>query len=345
MGLANEIAMPRKLSIVAVLGLFLAWFLLLRPAFLGGPASYIIVAGASMEPTLHSGDLALARQQAPYQQGDIVAFRVPEGEPGEGHIVIHRIVGGTAEEGYIIQGDNKEQPDRWHPTSEDILGRMWFNVPLGGLCVFFLRQPIGLGALAGFLGMFLVLSGGEGARRGRRRRATRSTSPRTWPGWSIFVLGLLIILALSFAALAVFSFRQPTGTIAEPARLSLLAVELPVATARWLSTVGFGLTGGAAAGGLALAALSLLGKGEAGRIHFRYGSLIITVAQVDLKEEVQRISVASIKDLLKLAQRDGRMILHQEVGPHRHLYFIPDGDVIYQYTVAEEGSVAEHTEK
>ena len=59
-----------------------------------------------MQPTLYEGDLAVVRQQSSYEEGDIVAFRVPEGEDGEGAIIIHRIVGGDAENGFILQGDN-----------------------------------------------------------------------------------------------------------------------------------------------------------------------------------------------------------------------------------------------
>jgi len=337
--------MPRRLSTIAALGLFLAWFLLLRPGFLGGPASYIIVAGASMEPTLHTGDLALARQQPAYQEGEIVAFRVPQGEPGEGAIVIHRIVGGTAEEGYTVQGDNKESPDFWRPTANDIVGRMWFSVPRGGLYVLSLRQPIALATLAGLLGMLFVLRDDEGAPRGRRHGPTRPTSPPAWPGWGLVVLGLSVILAVCFAALAVLSFRQPTDTITEPALFSLFGLHIPVAQARWLSAVGLALTGSAALGGWALAAVLFLRKGEAARIQARYGSLLITVAEADLKEDGQRIVVASIEDLVKLAQKDGRMILHQEVAPQSHLYFIQDGAVTYQYMVTEEGSASKETIK
>jgi len=335
--------MIRRFALILCLAVGLVWFLQFRPAFLGGPAGYILVSGTSMAPTLHTGDLALARQQPAYHEGDIVAFRVPEGQPGEGRIIIHRIVGGTPEEGYIVQGDNKKAPDPWRPTANDIVGRMWFSVPRGGLYVLFLRQPIALGAVAGLLGMLLVLSGGEGPPRGRR--TTRPTSPPAWPGWGVFVFGLLAILAIGFAAVAVFTFRQPTETLAEPTLFSLFGFDIPVVTTRWLSAVGFALTGGAATGGLALAAVLSRQRGEAARIQGRYGSLIINVAEAYLREDGQRILVASIEDLVKLAERDGRMILHQELGPHSHLYFIQDGAVTYQYMLAESGSAVEEPEK
>ena len=92
----------RYLITVASVALVVTWFFLLRPAFLGGPASYVMVSGVSMEPTLYSGDLAVVRKQGSYGTGDIVAFIVAEGEPGEKAIVIHRIVGGTAEAGFLM---------------------------------------------------------------------------------------------------------------------------------------------------------------------------------------------------------------------------------------------------
>lgn len=262
--------MTRKtLALLPVIGLFLAWFFLLRPGFLGGPASYIIVAGASMEPTLHTGDLALARQQPAYHEGDIVAFTVPQGQPGEGHIVIHRIVGGTTEEGYIVQGDNKESPDVWRPTADDIVGRMWFRVPRGGLYVLSLREPIVLGAVAGLLGMLIVLTGEEGSQRARRPSSTIRPGAPVLPGWGVLVLGFLAVLAVCFAAVAVFAFRQPIETISETAHFSLFDLDIPVATVRSVSAVGFALTGGAATGGLVLAMLLSRKRGEADRIQAR----------------------------------------------------------------------------
>lgn len=144
----------RLLLLLAVVGLATAWVMLLRPAFLGGSVTYVMVEGVSMEPTLHSGDLAIVREQDSYSVGDIVAFHA------EGAIVIHRIVRGSAEEGYIVQGDNKEFPDLWRPSGEDILGRMWFSIPWGGHVLAFLRHPLILGLVVGGLGMISVLSGG-----------------------------------------------------------------------------------------------------------------------------------------------------------------------------------------
>lgn len=146
----------KGLLLLAVVGLAAAWVLLFRPSFLGGDVTYITVRGVSMEPTLSTGDLAVVRKQDSYSVGDTVAFHAG------GSIVIHRIVRGSAEEGYIVQGDNKELPDLWRPMGEDILGRMWFSIPWGGRVLAFLRQPLILGSVVGGLGMISVLSGGSG---------------------------------------------------------------------------------------------------------------------------------------------------------------------------------------
>jgi signal peptidase I len=113
-----------------------------------------------MKPALHEGDLVVARRQHTYHPGDIVAFRT------EGGNVIHRIVGGSAEEGFITQGDNRDGFDQWRPTPKDILGKMWFRIPGGGHAVGVLRSPIALAALAGSTAAFLMLSRSEEKRRG-----------------------------------------------------------------------------------------------------------------------------------------------------------------------------------
>jgi len=192
---------------------FAGWFFLLRPGFLAGPAGYVLVSGASMEPTLHTGDLAVTRKQASYSVGDIVAFRVPKGQPAEGAMVIHRIVGGGAEEGFVMQGDNKDSRDPWHPRKDDIVGRLWFRVPGGASYLLRLRQPLILGLLAGGLGMLLVLDSGQKPKRPRQEKPPGQPSPgaprdarrrfRPPPGLALWLLlGLLLtgVAAVSFSA-------------------------------------------------------------------------------------------------------------------------------------------------
>lgn len=111
--------------------------------------------------------------------------------------------------------------------------------------------------------------------------------------------------------------------------LTLPGYELDIALARGLAQLGLGLS---VAGGLVL--LVLIGYAshadEPARIRSRYGPLLITLRGSDLGDEVRLIEVASIDDLVKVAEREGRMVLHQESGSI-HQYFVQDVDVTYRY--------------
>jgi len=175
---------------VALVAVGAAWLLLFRPTFLGGPATYVMVSGVSMEPTLDSGDLVLVRQQRHYSSGDIVVFRVPKGEPGEGAAVVHRIVGGSPDEGFVMQGDNKQGPDPWRPTKDDVVGKLWFSAPGASRFLAVFQSPLPLAVLASGVAVFLVLVGkGEKKRPrvlspvrrpARRRRLRPPPRPTAW---------------------------------------------------------------------------------------------------------------------------------------------------------------------
>lgn len=150
-------------------GLLLGWLIVLRPTALGGPASYVFVTGVSMEPALETGDLVVLHQADAYAPGDIVAFRVPEGEPGGGALVIHRIVGGSSESGFVMQGDNVPVPDDWRPVGRDIIGRQWFHVPGAGTIVAWIRQPAAFASLMAGVVVFVIVLGGGRPAVARRR--------------------------------------------------------------------------------------------------------------------------------------------------------------------------------
>lgn len=134
------------------------WFLLLRPPVLGGSASFIGVHGVSMTPTLHNGDLAIVEKQAHYGVGDIVAYRIPEGDPGAGQNVIHRIVGGSGSTGFVTKGDHNSYTDHfWHPKAAAVIGKVWFHIPEGAAWLAQLHHPITL-AIVVSVASFLVIA-------------------------------------------------------------------------------------------------------------------------------------------------------------------------------------------
>ena len=123
---------------------------------LEAPAKYVIVAGHSMEPALRTGDLAFVVRHPSYRRGDVIAYHVPAGEPGAGAVVIHRVIGGSADAGYVTQGDNRNSRDIWRPKPDDVIGSMALQVPLAGHLPTFLGTPLGLGICAGLLAFLLV---------------------------------------------------------------------------------------------------------------------------------------------------------------------------------------------
>jgi signal peptidase I len=164
----------RHLSLLLVVAACTGWFVYLRPTALGGPANYIWVSGTSMLPTLVSGDFVFLRESDAYATGDIVAYRVPEGDPGAGAFVIHRIVGGNAESGFVMQGDNKKAPDEWRPTIDDVLGRLTVSIPGVGAYLASVRNPTVFAPLAAGITVFLILLGGP--RKPSARVATGSAT-------------------------------------------------------------------------------------------------------------------------------------------------------------------------
>ena len=145
------------LPTAAILVCIVLWALLLRPQSLGGPATWVIVSGTSMKPTLHSGDLVITHRAASYRRGDVIAYHVPKGEPGEGALVIHRIKAGSGKKGYVMQGDNRETKDLWRPKTADIAGKRWLTLSGTGRLLAVLRTPLGLAMAAG-LAAFLIIA-------------------------------------------------------------------------------------------------------------------------------------------------------------------------------------------
>ena len=92
----------------------------------------------------------------------MIAYRVPKGQVGAGHVVIHRIISGSGSTGWRMKGDNRTAPDLWYPTNRDVLGAKLLRIRDAWLVLRFLHTPLFLGLLAGF-GVFfwIALAGAE----------------------------------------------------------------------------------------------------------------------------------------------------------------------------------------
>ena len=142
----------------------LFWMQYLRPVSLGGNAGYVLVSGQSMEPRYHTGDLVLVEKQHSYHPGQLIAYRVPKGDPMAGAQVIHRIIGGDAKTGFIVRGDNRTAPDVWRPKPQDIVGAKALRLPGAIVVLQFLRAPLFLALLAASFVFVHVLKGAGEAR-------------------------------------------------------------------------------------------------------------------------------------------------------------------------------------
>ena len=157
----------RALELAAGLALVALWAVTLRPTVLGGPATYFVIRGDSMLPSLRAGDLVILHTTAGVAPDDVVGYRVPAGEVGAGHIVVHRIVGGDAQGGYIMLGDNNPAPDPWQPRAADVAGKAWLLLSGLGRVIVFVHQPAVAAALAVSLLVMLIV-GRAGPLRSRR---------------------------------------------------------------------------------------------------------------------------------------------------------------------------------
>lgn len=147
----------RFVGAVVTVALVVTWVLLFRPPVLGGTASFVGVNGISMTGTFSNGSLAVVEKESSYHIGDIIAYKIPAGEPGTGQNVIHRIVGGNGTTGFITKGDHNSYTDHfWHPKTADVIGRVWFVIPGGATWLATFREPAVLGLVVGLVSFALI---------------------------------------------------------------------------------------------------------------------------------------------------------------------------------------------
>jgi signal peptidase I len=197
------------ISGVAALALVGVLWLLFAPAQIGGSVDYVIIRGVSMEPRLHSGDLAVLHREKTYAIGDVVGYH-----SGRLHeLVLHRIVAKNGNR-FLFKGDRNGFVDSSFPAQSDLVGRLWFDIPQGGVPVRWLHVPTHAGLLGGVVALLSLGGGGAaGARRRQRRDVSErlARSPRgQLPGFGpdIWLIATPAIAVLLFALLAVAAFTH-----------------------------------------------------------------------------------------------------------------------------------------
>ena len=102
-------------------------------SFQGSVKARVVLTG-SMAPTINPGDVILTTPPtniAP-KVGSIVAYVGRRFDGTAVGVFSHRIIGGNAQTGFIVKGDNNPDPDIQKPKIPDITGVVIFVIPLIG---------------------------------------------------------------------------------------------------------------------------------------------------------------------------------------------------------------------
>jgi hypothetical protein len=127
--------------------------------------------------------------------------------------------------------------------------------------------------------------------------------------------------------------RTRSETVVRENTVTVLGSPVSVSLARWTSLPGAIIALGTTVM-LLLVGFFGYGQAEAAQIEARYGSLLLSVKTADIPGSDRSVEVATIRDLARLAQQNGRNIMHMRQGKSSHLYFVQEGDTTYKYTIA-----------
>ncbi|MBE9479238.1 MAG: signal peptidase I, partial [Chloroflexi bacterium] len=196
------------LSAVILVLMAALWFTF-APVQFGGQASYIMIAGASMEPSLHFGDLVVARDERTYEVGDVVTYRHPTIGP-----VIHRIIERTGDT-YTFKGDNNDWIDSYEPASSEIIGKSWFHIPGAANIILKLRSSVGIILLSFTIGFIVLLTFSRNSLISEKhskkdeQAMTKRSRPLKLTGYIEGTLFALFAVLLGAILLGVFAFTNP----------------------------------------------------------------------------------------------------------------------------------------
>ena len=224
-------------ELLLTIGIVALWWVTLAPQTIGGPLTYAVVSGTSMEPDFYSGDLIVAKEQAEYEVGDSVVYTI------YGGYIVHQIIS-ESDEGFETQGVNNDTPDSWIVPRENVLGKFLIAVPsLGNSLVFLRTHPLALGGFVAALAALLLIEFRP------RRLSKRLTSlletakleqpPKTWAAGT-WLSSTLFMLALG--SLVATSIMLTNGVDFFP-RVALTLVAAVIATIGF-EVVGFWVNSG-----------------------------------------------------------------------------------------------------
>jgi len=116
------------------------FFILYTPEKIGGDTKYEPVLTGSMEPSIPVGGVVIIKPTNPetVQVGDIICFKFSEST-----LITHRVTA-INDQGFITKGDANENTDIQVVSTENVVGKVIFVVPLIGYVGTFARTKLGL---------------------------------------------------------------------------------------------------------------------------------------------------------------------------------------------------------
>lgn len=135
------------------------------PQVVGAEHSFVVVS-SSMAPAFHAGSAVVVNDVEPtsVDEGDVITFEAPgENFGGQGDVdrVTHRVVDVVEQEDglyFQTKGDANEEVDQQLVPAENLIGRVFFAIPLIGWVLDFGGSQTGLFALVVVPSALLVVS-------------------------------------------------------------------------------------------------------------------------------------------------------------------------------------------
>jgi len=124
---------------------------------------YVVIT-ESMAPVIDVNDIVVVRRfkVENAEVGDIITFEADIDYNNTDEVVTHYIYSITEDNGtyYIRTNRYFEEgrtvvPDTWNLTQDDVLGAYWFQIPLLGYVVEFVRSPFGIAAMVVNVGVIV----------------------------------------------------------------------------------------------------------------------------------------------------------------------------------------------
>ena len=141
------------LTTILILLLAALAVILIAPRVMGYQT--LAVLSGSMEPEISVGSIVFTKEADPelLEIGDIVTYRLSGNT-----MVTHRVIENdkTAKQ-LITQGDANETADASPVTYDNVVGKVAMHLPLLGYLSIYIKTPLGIAAICGFLVVLILL--------------------------------------------------------------------------------------------------------------------------------------------------------------------------------------------